>query len=108
MVSIKKSAGFDKSLDANYKLKLIQNNLVKVGKIAGENSNRIAPFDTGKLRNSLVTKAIQFRFINEWTAEYSAIRYNNNKKNPSTKEWAEKDFNKNKDKYLEIIKKGVF
>lgn len=107
MAKTQKSPNFDRNLDGSAMVKQVYKNLYLVGSTAGENSNKIAPLDSGKLRNSLriFPEVNKVRLV--WTVPYANVRYYNNKKNPQTKEWAKKDYTKNGSKYIKILSKGV-
>lgn len=88
-------------------LSQISDNTKTLGYAFERDANSIAPLDSGKLRNSSTIKNSQFAFTVIWDLPYANRRYYENKKNPGTKKWAQKAVNRNKSRYMEIIKKGV-
>lgn len=95
------------NLDGKRMSKVVGQNLFKVGSVAGENANLIAPLDTGDLRNSRRLEKGVARVVNVWTVSYAEKVYFTNRKNPHTTRWAERDFEENGDEYLEKMKEGV-
>ena len=105
--NVEKSENFDENLDVARMVSDISKNVFKVGNLARTSSNKIAPLDTGKLRNSATVIKAPLSFKIVWTVVYARVRYRKNFKNPESTRWAKKDFKKNKDLYLKIINEGV-
>lgn len=107
MVKKTKSANFDKNLDANRMVSQILDNLSTVAQVARENSNKRAPFDSGKLRNSALIEFSKNKAVIEWKIPYGVVRYYKNSKNPQTTRWVEKDITFNAKNYVKFVKEGV-
>lgn len=108
-VKVTKSKNFDANLDAKRMDKQLGRNLFKVGSIAGEGANKIAPYDRGILRNSkrIVFNIARKIFKNIWTVPYANRRYYENYKNPHTRLWAKKDYIRNKSRYDRLMNRDI-
>lgn len=107
MVTIKKSPGFDKPFDVKVLTKQIDENIEEIADIAATVANHIAPIESGDLRGSMkktnryLKKTIKWAVFNR-NFEYASYRYDNNDKNPQTKEWAQKAHERNSGRFLKI------
>lgn len=106
-VRVFKSTNFNANLDGARIANQVRTNLRRVGGVARENSNNIAPYDTGNLRKSSRVLQTIDKVTIEWFAKYADKVFKVNKKNPNTTRWTERDYEKNSEKYLEESNKGV-
>lgn len=100
----KKSPGFDRSFDTSIQQRQMQQRLWKCSELLTQFANRIAPIDTGDLRQMITKRRMQNSIVVIWDVVYAGIRYEVNKKNPDTRFWIRKAYEQNRQKFLNIMR----
>lgn len=109
MVHVVKSRNFDNSMKSSKYVSNINRQLKVIAKEHLINSNQLAPFLTGRLRNSTRTiEEAKSTIVNEWYVPYAVLRYLVNRKNPQTTQWAEKAYQRDKERYLRLFEVATF
>lgn len=102
-----KSKGFNRGLNAVYRVNRINSNLMEVGHKASRAANQIAPLQDGDLRGSMETERGKLVYVTYWRTDYARFRYFINNKNPQTREWAKKAHLRYKSEFLRKMSRSA-
>lgn len=110
-VKIVKSPNFERNLDSSQMGRQIERNTWKSEELLKQASNAIAPVDKGLLRQNVGTKKTRsskgYTAETTWHQPYAGVRYTKNKKNPQTRYWIKKGYDRVQSKLQTIMNEGV-